>query len=163
MAADEDYKRAYELLNGVHERDAKRRYFDPGSKEEELACKALARLLRSDEPFPRELGILLAAHFDGEAFEYRTAPALQVRQIVVQRRLQFTNPGKQADQSRFHILLAAGVSERMAWPESKEHRPKKIIYGQVAEKYGVSDQLVRKAWAEHKSMFRPFEVGNSGD
>jgi hypothetical protein len=65
---DRDYDSAYELLSGYHEVDGRglphKRYFEYGSEGDIAGRKAIARLLRADEPLDPTFRHVLANLFD---------------------------------------------------------------------------------------------------
>src|SRR5271168_806977 len=145
-----DLKLAYDLLAGIVETDKKglprQRYLN--KNQEETARQALGRLLRNRKPLDGLVRIWLAGHFDGVTLEYQTSPGPVRRGFVVQRRLEFVNPGRQPLQDRRRLLLAWKVAERL-YKDSNESIEKAVA--EVAEEYEFSDdKSVWNAWAEFK-------------
>jgi hypothetical protein len=144
-----DLKLALDLFEGTAEIDEnglpRQRYLD--RDEENTARQALGRLLRNSHPLDNRLRILLAGHFDGETVKYQMWPRPEVREIAVQRRLEFINPGKQPLQDRRRLQLAWKVAHRL----KHSNESVEAAIAAVAEEHGFTDdKSVWIAWAEFK-------------
>ncbi len=139
--SDSDLRLARALLDGFVERNARGRlrtdYLKRASPEELNARRAMARLLRGDQPLDRQLRESLAGLFDP------APPEWEPREIKLESR----RPG------RFIDHAAATQVAEYVWTEVSKGERVEDAVADAADHYARSGEAVMKIWGRYRQIF----------
>jgi hypothetical protein len=152
-----DLTLAHYLLHGFMEEDRRGvphwKFFDREGIDEKEARRALARLLRSDQPIQHELRVMLARLVDPDDYQWAPGNALAAARAGAMEAYC-------ADDLAQHQKIKLGFRGReQRWPLGKKSFLEREVaqrvkggatvegaIGEVAEKFGVSEGIVKKYW-----------------
>jgi hypothetical protein len=156
-AAYNDLTLAHYLLHGFMEEGRRGvphwKFFDREGIDEKEARRALARLLRSDQPIQHELRVMLARLIDPDDYQWAPADVLAAVRagaletysadgLAQHQKIKFGFRGrKQRRPLGKKSFLERKVAQRVKGGATVE-----AAIGEVAEKFGVSEGIVKKYW-----------------
>jgi hypothetical protein len=137
-----DPQLARELLGGYCDQDRRgrlrSRYLKEGSQEEVDARRAIARLLRSNDPLDRQLRTALAGLFDPDG-----PPALEQRKISIVWRRRGGHIDHRANTQIAEHIRAERIAGK-AFDDAIES---------AVEKFSVSEELAKQIWGRYRPLF----------